>query len=98
MRMALRCSISAPAANGLTPTNIAAMVTLPSGGVLITFPSLTNRTYTVEYSSDLSTWSAAQPLTTTPANYTYWIDYGLPETVSHPTNTPVRFYRVFLNP
>jgi len=87
-----------PAANGLTPTNIAKMVTLPSGGVLITFPSLTNRTYTVEYSSDLTSWLAAQPLTKTPANYTYWIDYGPPETVSHPTNTPVRFYRVFLNP
>jgi hypothetical protein len=34
----------------------------------------------------------------TPANYTYWIDYGPPGTAGHPTNTPVRFYRVFLNP
>jgi uncharacterized repeat protein (TIGR01451 family) len=90
----------APAANGLTPTNIALLARLPSGGMLIAFPSLTNRTYTVEYTSDLGStnWLAAQPLTTTPGNYTYWIDYGPPETVSHPMDTPTRFYRVFLNP
>jgi hypothetical protein len=76
------------------------LIKLPSGGMLLAFPSLTNRTYTVEYTTNLLSpiWLAAQPLTVTPANYTYWIDYGPPETVSHPTNTPVRFYRVFLNP
>jgi len=88
-----------PAA-GLIPTNIAFIVQLPSGGMALGFPSLTNRTYTVEYTSNLlsTNWLAAQPLTTTPANYTYWIDYGPPETVSHPANTPMRFYRVLLNP
>jgi uncharacterized repeat protein (TIGR01451 family) len=88
-----------PAA-GLIPTNVALIVKLPSGGMVLAFPSLTNRTYTVEYTSNLlsTNWLAAQPLTWTPANYTYWIDYGPPETVSHPTNTPMRFYRVFLNP
>jgi len=87
-------------ASGLTPTNILLMVRLPSGGILLEFPSLTNRTYTVEYTTNLlsTNWLAAQPLTTTPANFTYWIDYGPPETVNHPTNTPVRFYRAFLNP
>jgi len=85
---------------GLTPTNILLMVRLPSGGILLEFPSLTNRTYTVEYITNLlsTNWLAAQPLTRTPANFTYWIDYGPPETVSHPTNTPARFYRAFLNP
>ena len=115
-------------ATGLIPTNIAFIVKLPSGGMALAFPSLTNRTYTVEYTSNLlstyvvtnyftntnnpgvtnvvvstngvfsTNWLAAQPLTMTPANYTYWIDYGPPETVSHPTNAPMRFYRVFLNP
>jgi uncharacterized repeat protein (TIGR01451 family) len=88
----------APAASGLMPTNILLMARLPSGGIFLEFPSLTNRAYTVEYSSNLLNWLAAQPLTVTPANYTSWIDYGPPTTVSHPTNTPMRFYRVFLNP
>ena len=87
------------ATSGLVPTNIQLFLQLPSGARLIMFPSLTNRTYTVAYSSNLvSDWLVAQPLTWTPANYTYWIDYGPPATISHPTNTPVRFYRVFLNP
>jgi len=90
----------APAADGLIPTNIVQFVRLSSGGMVIAFPSLTNRTYTVEYCTNLVSpiWLAAQPLTYTPANYTFWIDYGPPLTVSHPTNTPARFYRVFLNP
>ena len=88
----------APAASGLMPTNILLMARLPSGGVFLEFPTLTNRAFTVEYSSNLVNWLAAQPITVTPANYTAWIDYGPPETVSHPTNTPMRFYRVFLNP
>jgi uncharacterized repeat protein (TIGR01451 family) len=88
-----------PAA-GLTPTNVAFIGRLPSGGIILTFNSLTNRTYTVEYNTNLlsTNWLAAQPLTLTPATYTYWIDYGPPETVSHPTNTSMRFYRVLLNP
>ena len=88
----------APASSGLLPTNILLMARLPSGGVFLEFPSLTNRAFTVEYSSDLVNWLAAQPITVTPANYTSWIDYGPPATVSHPTNTPMRFYRVFLGP
>jgi hypothetical protein len=42
--------------------------------------------------------NAAQPAVQAYANYTVWIDYGPPATVSHPTNTAVRFYNVFLNP
>ena len=88
-----------PAA-GLMPTNIALMVKLPSGGILLAFNSLTNRTYTVEYTSNLLSpnWLAAQPPTVARANYEYWIDYGPPETVSHPASTPMRFYRLLLNP
>jgi len=82
------------------PTNILLIAQLPSGGMFLEFPTLTNRAFTVEYSSNLlsTNWLAAQPITVTPANYVAWIDYGPPATVSHPTNTPVRFYRVFLGP
>lgn len=88
----------APATNGLMPTNILLMALMPSGGIFLEFPTLTNRSFTVEYSSNLVNWLAAQPVTVTPANYSAWIDYGPPATVSHPTNTPMRFYRVFLGP
>jgi uncharacterized repeat protein (TIGR01451 family) len=84
-----------------TNLNITRIVRLSSGDMLIWFPSITNRTYTVVYSSDLlsTNWLAAQPSVVAPANDTEWIDYGPPGTLSHPTNnTPVRFYRVFLNP
>jgi len=87
-----------PPASGLVPTNILVMVRLPSGGVALEFPSLTNRTFVVEYSSNLVSWMAAQPISVTPANETLWIDYGPPATLSHPTNTPTRFYRAFLGP
>jgi hypothetical protein len=89
-----------PPASGLMPTNILLIAQLPSGGMFLEFPTLTNRAFTVEYSSNLlsTNWLAAQPITVTPANYVAWIDYGPPATVSHPTNTPVRFYRVFLGP
>ena len=73
---------------------------LGSGAMLIAFPSVSNRNYTVEYSTNLlsTNWLAAQPARTATANYTQWIDYGPPETLSHPTNSFQRFYRVFLNP
>lgn len=118
----------APPASGLMPTNILLIARLSSGGMFLEFPTLTNRAFTVEYTSNLlseycvtnyiadtnnpgvtnivvytnsvfsTNWLVAQPVTVTPANYTAWIDYGPPATVSHPTNTPMRFYRVFLNP
>ncbi len=88
----------APATNGLMPTNILLIARMPSGGIFLEFPTLTNRSFTVEYSSNLVNWLAAQPITVTPANYSAWIDYGPPATVSHPTNIPMRFYRVFLGP
>ena len=82
-------------------TNIAVIgiTQLSSGAMLIAFPTVSNRTYTVIYSSDVAftNAAAAQPSFKATANYTQWIDYGPPETTSHPTNTPMRFYRVSLN-
>lgn len=83
-----------------TPLHITNIVRLPSGRMLITVPAQANRTYTVLYSDDVSFTNAmvAQPSPQAQANWLQWIDYGPPETVSHPTNSSVRFYRVFLNP
>ena len=92
--------LAPPAALG-TPVGVAEILQLPSsGGMLLQFPSFTNRTYMVMYSDDVtfSNTFVAQPPVLSQANWAEWIDYGPPTTLSHPTNTPARFYRVFLNP
>jgi len=88
-----------PPANLSTNIHILGIVQMSSGDMLIAFPSISNQTYTVEYTVNLlsPTWLATQPAVMATANFTQWIDYGPPGTVSHPTNTPMRFYRVFLN-
>ena len=89
-----------PPANLSTNIHILGIARLSSGGMLIAFPSVSNLTYTVEYTTNLLSpiWQATQPALTATANFTQWIDYGPPGTVGHPTNTSARFYRVFLNP
>jgi uncharacterized repeat protein (TIGR01451 family) len=121
-------NLTPPAGTLSTNLNITRIVKLTSGSMLIWFPSISNRTYTVEYTSNListfyvtnyvtstnnpgvtnvvvqansvfsTNWLMAQPSVVAPTTDTEWIDYGPPGTLSHPTNTPVRFYRVFLNP
>jgi hypothetical protein len=85
-------------ATNLNLTRIIRLAT--NDDMLIEFPSITNRTYTVVYSDNVlfSNAMMAMPSIVAPANRTQWIDYGPPTTVSHPTNTAIRFYRVFLNP
>jgi uncharacterized repeat protein (TIGR01451 family) len=83
-----------------TNLSITRFIRRADGSVLIEWPSMTNRTYTVVYGPDATIEKSliAPPAIVAPANRTQWIDYGPPTTVSHPTNTPARFYRVFLNP
>jgi uncharacterized repeat protein (TIGR01451 family) len=83
-----------------TNLNITRIVKLSNGNMLIEFPAITNRNYTVVYSDAASFSNAmiAPPAITAPANEIQWIDYGPPTTVSVPTNSSSRFYRVFLNP
>jgi len=88
------------AASVSTNLNITFIVGLTNGNMLIEWPAITNRTYTVVYSDNVlfSNAMMAPPSIVAPANEVQWIDYGPPATVSAPPNTPVRFYRVFLNP
>jgi hypothetical protein len=83
-----------------TNINISNIVKLSDGNVLIEWPATTNRTYTVVYSDNVLFSNAliAPPSIVAPANEVQWTDYGPPATVSAPTNTNARFYRVFLNP
>jgi len=88
------------ATSASTNINITRIVRLSSGNVLIEWPAITNRVYTVVYSDNtlFSNAMMAPPSVVAPANRTQWIDYGPPTTVSAPTNSSSRFYRVFLNP
>jgi uncharacterized repeat protein (TIGR01451 family) len=90
-----------PAATSFsTNINITRIVRLSNGNMLIEWPAIMNRTYTVVYSDNVlfSNATIAPPAVVAPANEVQWIDYGPPTTVSQPTNSTVRFYRVFLNP
>jgi len=83
-----------------TNVNITRIVRLADGNMLIEWPSVTGRIYTVVYSDNVlfSNAMMAPPSIAAPANEVQWIDYGPPTTVSAPTNTSARLYRVFLNP
>jgi len=89
-----------PAAAVSNNINISRIIRLANGNVLLEWPTTTNLTYTVVYSDNVlfSNAMIAPPSILAPANRTQWIDYGPPTTVNHPTNTPIRFYRVYQNP
>jgi hypothetical protein len=92
-------AIALPAASLATPTNATLVITtnyFVAGGYLIEFPATIGRTYTVLYADNLafSNALAAQPTVIAPATRVQWIDNGPPKTISHPTNTTMRFYRV----
>jgi uncharacterized repeat protein (TIGR01451 family) len=75
--------------------NIVLATNFSPGDTLVEFQSISNRSYTIAYSDDMTNWLAAQPPFRTTANYVLWIDYGPPETLS---NSPSRFYRVYMDP
>lgn len=79
---------------------ITRIVPLSNGNLLIEFPSTLGQSYTVVYSDNVlfSNAMIAPPSIVAPADVTQWIDYGPPTTVSVPTNSSARFYRVILNP
>ncbi len=83
-----------------TNLNLTRIVGLPNGNMLIEWPAMTNRAYTVVYSDNVlfSNAMMAPPSITALGTRLQWVDYGPPTTVSAPTNAGSRFYRVFLNP
>jgi uncharacterized repeat protein (TIGR01451 family) len=83
-----------------TNLSISRIVPLTNGNMLIEWPAVTNRTYTVVYSDNVlfSNAMVAPPSITALANRLQWIDYGPPTTTNLPANTGARFYRVYLNP
>ena len=89
-----------PPSNLGTNIAISDKLQLPSGRILIEFPSVTNAGYTVVYSDNATFTNSkvALPSITAPADRVQWIDYGPPGTISLPAGTNSRFYKVYLNP
>jgi hypothetical protein len=65
---------------------------------LVEFLTISNRLYSIQYSSNLRSWKDAQPAVTGNGTRIQWIDNGEPKTESTPAATPARFYRVILLP
>jgi uncharacterized repeat protein (TIGR01451 family) len=80
--------------------NITRILGFPNGKIILEFPSTLGRTYSVVYSDNASFSNAmvAPPSIVAPANQVQWIDYGPPATVSLPSASSARFYRVIQNP
>jgi PhoPQ-activated pathogenicity-related protein len=68
------------------------------GSVLLEFSSSADRSYYVQYSSDLSgtNWKTVQPAIRGDGNRVQWIDSGPPQTASPPSAEQMRFYRVIM--
>ncbi len=73
-------------------------VVLVDGSVLIDFATLANRTYYIQYSADMVTWTTVVPAVSGTGSTRQWIDNGPPKTESHPSTVVARFYRVILVP
>jgi hypothetical protein len=81
------------------PQKIARMVELKADNTfLLEFSTLLNRSYAVQYSSDLVQWKTVVPTVTGNGSRVQWIDNGAPKTESAPSAAEKRFYRVVLLP
>ncbi|HTI99655.1 MAG TPA: DUF11 domain-containing protein [Dongiaceae bacterium] len=89
-----------PVASRDATLTISRLLLRTNGTALLEFPATPGVRYTVVYSADASFSNAlmALPSFVAPASLVQWLDYGPPTTLSLPTNTPRRFYRVYRNP
>lgn len=71
---------------------------LADGGFQVELPTLPGRLYSIQYSSDLESWKAAECVISGNGSWVAWVDRGPPETESHPSTQTMRFYRAFLLP
>jgi uncharacterized repeat protein (TIGR01451 family) len=97
----LPSDLSAPVPTSTsTNLNFNRIVEMANRDILLEFPATLGKNYTIVYSDNVLFSNAviAPPVITAYANELQWIDYGPPTTISAPTNTHARFYRVYQNP
>jgi hypothetical protein len=70
----------------------------PDGSVMLEFQSLIDRTYSIQYSSNLVDWQISMPLVSGSGLLVQWVDSGPPKTSSLPGLVLTRFYRLRLEP
>ena len=99
----LRAELVDPASAGQStpvgdwqPINRAMM--LGDGTFMVEFFGQSDRTYYVQYTSDLKNWVTTQPSLRGSGTWIQWIDNGQPKTASLPQASEKRFYRVFMVP
>jgi len=68
------------------------------GGVLLEFPTIPGRDYSIEYGTDLIPSGKALTVITATKDRTQWVDIGPPETEAKPLDVSRRFYRAVLLP
>jgi hypothetical protein len=73
-------------------------VLLANRNFLLNLPTLLNRVYYVQYSSDLATWKTAAPAIVGTGLTVPWVDEGLPKTDASPSTQRQRSYRLVLLP
>ncbi len=94
-------SLTPPTTTGTsTNINFYGIYRLNDASMLLDFPATVGLTYTVVYSDNVQFSNAmiAPPAFVAGANEVQWIDFGPPNTISAPTNSTARFYRVIQNP
>jgi hypothetical protein len=94
--------ITPPSGGGVsfagTAQHIDRGIMLANQTFLVEFTSITNRTYYIQYSSDLKNWLTAKPAITGNGTKVQWIDNGEPKTISAPSATQMRFYQLIMLP
>jgi hypothetical protein len=93
-------NVTLPPGGGANAFSITSSKQLTNGNFLIVFQSTAGNRYTVLYSADptfTTNIMTAQPSIVAPANWVQWIDDGPPKTISKPTSSPARYYKVQQN-
>jgi len=69
-----------------------------NGCFLVEFRSISNRIYSIQYSTNMTDWQTALPPVIGTGTAIIWLDSGPPKTDSLPTAVANRFYRILQTP
>lgn len=70
------------------------IIPLADGSILLEWESVPGKRYQVEYSGSGTEWITSTGVVTASSNRLQWIDQGPPKTLTHPSQSGTRLYRV----